>query len=47
MEWPPHAGKRQEFPEVDKAAWFKLDIAREKILKGQAGFLDELEELLD
>jgi len=47
MEWPPHSGRRQEFPEIDRAAWFTLDIAREKILKGQSGFLDQLEELLD
>lgn len=44
LEWPPHSGKRQEFPEVDRAEWFTLESAKEKILKGQAGFLEELEE---
>ncbi len=43
MEWPPHSGQRQEFPEVDRAAWFPADIAKEKILKGQRGFIEELE----
>ena len=46
MEWPPHSGRQQEFPEVDKAGWFPLPLAREKILKGQSGFLDELERIL-
>lgn len=42
MEWPPKSGRRVEFPEVDRAAWFDLAVAREKLLKGQVGFLDEL-----
>jgi predicted NUDIX family NTP pyrophosphohydrolase len=42
MEWPPRSGRRQEFPEVDQAAWFEVESARRKILKGQAGFLDQL-----
>jgi predicted NUDIX family NTP pyrophosphohydrolase len=45
MEWPPRSGRRQEFPEVDRAAWFSLDEARAKILKGQAPFLDDLERV--
>ena len=46
IEWPPRSGRRQAFPEIDKAAWFSLDTARVKISKGQAGFLDELEDRL-
>ena len=46
LEWPPRSGRQQEFPEVDRADWFSLSLAREKILKGQAGFLDQLERLL-
>jgi len=42
MEWPPKSGRRQEFPEVDRAAWFGVETARRKILKGQAPFLDDL-----
>jgi predicted NUDIX family NTP pyrophosphohydrolase len=42
MEWPPRSGSRQEFPEVDRAEWFDLDTAREKILPAQAEFLDRL-----
>jgi len=46
MEWPPKSGKRQEFPEVDRGDWFSLEAARNKILKGQVGFLDELASVL-
>ncbi|HET8772563.1 MAG TPA: NUDIX domain-containing protein [Thermoanaerobaculia bacterium] len=42
MEWPPKSGKRQAFPEADRAAWFSLEEARKRILAGQAPFLDEL-----
>jgi predicted NUDIX family NTP pyrophosphohydrolase len=46
MEWPPHSAKQQEFPEVDRAGWFTVQAAKEKILKGQVPFLDELSEIL-
>jgi len=46
MEWPPHSGKKQEFPEVDRAKWFSIESARRKILKGQADFLTQLEDML-
>ena len=42
LEWPPRSGKRCEFPEIDRAAWFPLDAAREKILPGQLPFLGAL-----
>lgn len=45
MEWPPHSGQKQEFPEVDKAAWFDLSTAVTKIHKGQAQFLERLAEM--
>jgi predicted NUDIX family NTP pyrophosphohydrolase len=43
LEWPPRSGKRQEFPEVDRAGWFDLDEARRKIIPAQSAFLDRLE----
>lgn len=46
MEWPPHSGNKQEFPEVDRAGWYSTNIAKKKLLKGQAGFIEELCELL-
>jgi predicted NUDIX family NTP pyrophosphohydrolase len=46
MEWPPRSGNEQEFPEVDRAGWFDLQMAREKILPAQAELLDRLVELL-
>ena len=42
LEWPRGSGRMQEFPEVDRAGWFRIEDARRKILPGQAGFLDEL-----
>lgn len=44
MEWPPRSGQFQEFPEVDRVAWFGLDRARAVIVKAQAAFLDRLAE---
>lgn len=43
MEWPPRSGKRTEFPEVDRAAWFRLEEAKQKILKSQLSLLEELQ----
>ena len=45
IEWPPKSGRLQTFPEVDRAEWFTLPIARTKILEGQRPLLDRLEEL--
>ncbi len=44
MEWPPGSGKLREFPEIDRAAWFKVDEAKRKILKSQLGLLEQLEQ---
>ena len=46
MEWPPRSGRKQEFPEVDRAEWFDLGAAREKLNPAQTAFLDRLAELL-
>ncbi len=42
MEWPSKSGRQEQFPEVDRAAWFQIEDAKRKILKGQAPFLDQL-----
>lgn len=47
MEWPPRSGKMKVFPEIDRGAWFPLDIAREKINERQASFLDDLQQIVD
>ena len=44
MQWPPRSGRMQEFPEVDRAAWFSLSDARERLNPAQALFLDRLAE---
>ncbi|MBX9365897.1 NUDIX domain-containing protein [Streptomyces massasporeus] len=44
MEWPPRSGRLQEFPELDRVAWFGLDRARSVIVKAQTAFLDRLAE---
>jgi predicted NUDIX family NTP pyrophosphohydrolase len=46
FEWPPRSGRIIEIPEVDRAQWFGLAAAREKINVGQVPLLDRLEELL-
>jgi predicted NUDIX family NTP pyrophosphohydrolase len=44
LEWPPRSGRHQEFPEVDRVAWFDLATARAKIVQGQVALLDRLVE---
>ncbi len=46
IEWPPHSGKRQRFPEVDRISYFKVATARRKILPAQRPFIEELAKLL-
>jgi len=46
LEWPRGSGVHQEFPEIDRAAWFDLDQAAAKIVGGQRPFLDRLAEWL-
>ena len=47
MEWPPRSGTMKAFPEVDRAGWFGLDLAREKLNPAQGAFLDRLAEALE
>ena len=42
LEWPRGSGRMQEFPEVDRAAWVSVEVAREKLVKGQVPVLDAL-----
>jgi predicted NUDIX family NTP pyrophosphohydrolase len=42
MEWPPRSGRRQLFPEIDRAEWYTLATARDKIIPGQRPLLDRL-----
>ena len=46
IEWPPRSGKMRKFPEVDRAGWFDLAMARRKLLPAQREFVDRLESLL-
>ncbi|MFI5127283.1 MAG: NUDIX domain-containing protein [Candidatus Acidiferrales bacterium] len=46
MEWPPRSGKQQEFPEVDRAAFYSIEAAREKMHPAEFEFLARLKELL-
>lgn len=47
MEWPPKSGQFREFPEVDRAEWFSMEMAKQKILSSQIPLLVELEQLLE
>ncbi|MDQ1361167.1 MAG: hypothetical protein QOJ44_1544 [Acidimicrobiaceae bacterium] len=42
IEWPPRSGQRQSFPEVDRAEWFSIGVAGEKLVAAQAELLDRL-----
>jgi len=46
MEWPPHSGREQEFPEVDRAAWFGIGEAKKKINQGQVPLLEEFPRVM-
>jgi len=46
MEWPPRSGKQAEFPEVDRAAWWSLEQAATKLVRGQVPFLARLIRLI-
>ena len=46
IEWPPRSGRMQAFPEVDRAAWFDLETAQRKLVKGQVPLLEALVERL-
>jgi predicted NUDIX family NTP pyrophosphohydrolase len=46
IQWPPRSGLQSEFPEVDRAAWFGIEEARERINSAQAAFLDRLVALM-
>lgn len=42
LEWPPHSGRTQSFPEIDRAAWFTVPVARDKALASQGELFDRL-----
>ena len=46
MEWPPRSGRQRQFPEVDRAAWYRLDEAQRRMLRSQGRLLDELDRFL-
>ena len=46
MEWPPRSGRTQEFPEIDRAEFFRIELAKEKINQAQIEFLQRLVEHL-
>ncbi len=47
MEWPPHSGKKQKFPEVDKGEFFTIAEAKSKMYSAQHPFLERLQEYLN
>lgn len=46
IEWPPRSGRRQTFPEIDRAEWFQPDAARQKINAAQVPFLERLQAVV-
>ena len=47
IEWPPRSGRTQEFPEIDRAQFFSIDVAKQKINQAQVAFLDRLVDHLN
>jgi predicted NUDIX family NTP pyrophosphohydrolase len=47
IEWPPRSGTQAEFPEIDRAAWFPVNEAVKKLIKGQVGFVEEICRILN
>ena len=47
IQWPPRSGRTIQVPEIDRAAWFALPLARQKILESQQPFIDRLQALLN
>jgi len=47
LEWPLGSGRIQEFPEIDRAAWVSLEVAREKLVRGQVQFVERLQQALE
>jgi len=47
IEWPPRSGIVQEFPEIDRAGWFSLSLATNKLIPAQVEFLSRLADKLD
>ena len=47
VDWPPRSGKRIEIPEIDKADWFDIETAKEKILAYQLPLIEELVEKIE
>ena len=45
MEWPPKSGKKQSFPEIDRAGWFDIETAKLKINGAQVGLIEGLVSL--
>jgi predicted NUDIX family NTP pyrophosphohydrolase len=44
LEWPPRSGTMRSFPEVDRAEWMDLAVARLRVVRAQEAFLDRLVE---
>ena len=42
LEWPRGSGRIIEVPEIDRAEWVDLTVARVRLVRGQVAALDEL-----
>ena len=47
IEWPPRSGRKEEFPEIDRAEYFPPELARRKLNPAQAELVDRLERKLE
>jgi predicted NUDIX family NTP pyrophosphohydrolase len=46
LEWPPRSGRKAQFPEVDRVAWYDLETARVKLFGAQRPFIDRIQAIV-
>jgi predicted NUDIX family NTP pyrophosphohydrolase len=47
MEWPPRSGRTQSFPEMDRAQFFSLPEAKQKLRDSQWPLVERLAAILE
>ena len=46
LEWPRGSGQMRSFPEIDRASWFTVEVARVKLARGQQPLIDRLLQMV-
>lgn len=46
IEWPPRSGQLKPIPEIDRAEWFDIPTANQKMIAAQVAFIHALQKLI-